>query len=130
MTRSFSEGQCPACGWGDRRPQIANLTNFRVLRCGNCHTDSVAPLPDSEELARVYQNFDAGVVARNSFDEFTDRARVILTSDLQEAGIDFPAHKTKRFLDYGCGGGHFVRAARGLGFSAFGIDVDKESSRF
>jgi SAM-dependent methyltransferase len=130
MTRLLSNGQCPACGAGDKRRQVASLTKFRVLRCGNCHTDSVAPLPDNEALARVYDNFDAGVVARESFEEYTDNACTILKSDLQEAGIDNRAQGTKRFLDYGCGGGHFVRAAGELGFSAFGIDVDDESSKF
>jgi len=81
-------------------------------------------------LSSAYQDFDAGRIARDSFDVFARQARAILAADLAAAAVKPPVKGSARFLDYGCGGGHFVRAAADLGFAACGMDLDDASSRF
>jgi len=86
-------------------------------------------MPAAAELARAYQDFDAGEIARRSFKEYSSQARNILELDMRIAGLAAAA-QSARFLDYGCGGGHFVKAAADLGFDACGIDLDEAPSRF
>jgi SAM-dependent methyltransferase len=106
----------------------ATLPAGTVESCNNCGTQSITPLPSNESLAEAYQNFDAGTLVRQEFVAYTAQAKSILRTDFEAAGLIMSGQA--RFLDYGCGGGHFVEAATELGVDAYGIDVDEESRRF
>lgn len=120
---------CPVCRSPERRI-AAHLGRYDVLHCRACHSDSVEPLPSDTVLSSAYQDFDAGRIARASFEIFAGQARAILAADLAVAGVALPPPASARFLDYGCGGGHFVKAAAELGFAACGMDLDEASARF
>lgn len=99
-----------------------------VLCCKSCGAHSISPQPTREELVAAYQNFDAGEIARQEFDDYVAQAKSILRADFAAAGLEIGSKL--KFLDYGCGGGHFVKAASELGIDAYGIDLDEESRRF
>jgi SAM-dependent methyltransferase len=118
---------CPVCLSRLPRRTSAQLGEYDVLHCASCRSDSVEPLPSVAALSQAYQDFDAGRIARDSFATFSSQARGILAADLATANIE--VNRGDRFLDYGCGGGHFVQAAADLGFAAHGLDLDEASSR-
>jgi SAM-dependent methyltransferase len=107
---------------------VAKLVQGRVLKCGMCDVRSIDTLPSSEQLSAAYQNFDAGEIARDQFEAYVGMSKAILNRDLELLGI--PVNATTSFLDYGCGGGHFVKAAVELGIDAEGIDLDAEDAKF
>jgi len=92
-----------------------------VFQCPECGAESVAPLPSDAQYASAYRDFDAGRLARQHFDEYVGFARELL----RRAGVA----GSKSFFDYGCGGGHFVRAAQELGLQAVGMELDPVSVR-
>lgn len=126
--RAIEERSCYVCGQSGTLKIRASLPSGRVLHCSLCNADSIDPLPSSEQLISAYQNFDAGAIAREEFAAYVEQATEILRQDLEIAGIR-PGPGV-RFLDYGCGGGHFVKAAINLNIDAWGIDLDEEDAKF
>ncbi|MEQ1578524.1 MAG: class I SAM-dependent methyltransferase [Hyphomicrobium sp.] len=126
---SESSGRCcVVCGQSAAYSTLAELPFGKILRCSYCDVHSITPLPTVEQLIAAYQNFDAGEIARNEFNAYVEQAKDILKSDLASSSLNVD-HELK-FLDYGCGGGHFVKAASELGIAAWGIDLDEEDAKF
>lgn len=111
---------CPVCGLSGECRHVAYLPSCAVYRCVNCSALFSDPPPSDKELSEAYNNFNAGELSRNEFDLYRLHAANMLR-DLIGSGA------SRRFLDYGCGGGHFVAAAGDLGFQAVGIDLDNVS---
>lgn len=124
MTKSV----CVCCGMGAAKKQIAFLRNGAVMECASCRVHSIFPLPKQQDLIAGYQNFDAGELARDDFAAYVRMSRSIILKDLAFLGLEPGPHLN--FLDYGCGGGHFVKAATELGINARGIDLDAEDAKF
>src|SRR5262245_23743362 len=115
---------CPICdASGARRRSVARVDRLVVYRCETCLGETVSPIPSAEELKRGYQDFDASLLARDEFAEYSELAQVGLRAEVKEL---FPSQPQRilRFLDYGCGAGHYVDAARSIGLDAIGVDVD------
>ena len=109
--------ECPACGAPVDRdandPEIAGL-----IPCAACGLRWERILPSGEELARSYQTgfYEAaaprGGRLTKAFHAFNSTLR------LRELRGMPPG----RLLDLGCGKGHFVAAARRVGWDAIGTD--------
>ncbi len=121
-------GKCVVCDSAAGCVQLVTLPQGTVLRCKSCGAHSISPQPTVDALVAAYQNFDAGEIVRQEFEAYVEQAKSILRADFDAAGLQI--HSRLRFLDYGCGGGHFVKAAAQLGADAYGIDLDGESQRF
>jgi SAM-dependent methyltransferase len=119
---------CNVCDTGDNAIVVGTLPTGRVMQCRGCKSESIFPLPAHETLVAAYQNFNAGEIAREEFEAYVQMSKAIILRDLVELGLE-PSERLD-FLDYGCGGGHFVRAATSLGVKAVGIDLDEEDARF
>lgn len=119
---------CAMCLGRGTAAFLAAAGGCAVHRCAACCTETVHPAPTAEALRAAYQNFDAGEIARDAFEAYVAQARLVLGADLAALGIGAPSAVS--LLDYGCGGGHFVAAARSLGLDAVGIDIDEEDARF
>lgn len=115
---------CNLCGSTERRT-VGNGQGFRFLECSACGLQWSAPFPTNEEISRFYENFFAGQRAQEEFAEYVALAENSLRHQLQIAQIIAPSLTVPgRFLDVGCGGGHYVRAAEKLGWEAYGVEVD------
>src|SRR5262249_41950022 len=120
--------RCFICGLASHTVPLVDLGQYRVHRCTSCRGESVSPLPDPEALSAAYQGFDAGRIAREHFEQYAELAEMMLSTELSKAGLRFSDEgHAASFLDYGCGGGHFVRAAGNLGFRSIGIEFDPVS---
>lgn len=121
---SINLNDCPACGANQTNCR-AEVAPYRAFSCARCFTAFARPLPTQAELRAAYQSFDAGQLSRDEFQVYTERAEIMLSSALRDFRHESGARN--RFLDYGCGGAHFVAAARNLGFDAMGVDIDETS---
>jgi SAM-dependent methyltransferase len=121
--------KCPTCRSCGTLRELAKISKYTVLICDNCKSESTSPLPNEEDLTKAYQSFNAGELSRRYFPEYCSAATKILERELHLSGIKEVFHGD-RFLDYGCGGGHFIKAAQNLGFNAEGLEVDKDSLEF
>jgi UDP-N-acetylglucosamine transferase subunit ALG13/SAM-dependent methyltransferase len=111
---------CPACGNVAQHRRAVRLPACAVYRCPACTVVFSDLRPSGDELAVAYENFNAGELSRQEFELYRRHAGNML-SRLVGKGTG------RRFLDYGCGGGHFVAAAHDLGFEAVGIELDRVS---
>jgi len=119
---------CFICGVQDRPVPLADLGEYRVHRCPRCRGESVSPLPEPEALSAAYHGFDAGRIGREHFHQYAELAERMLAAELSKAGLRFSDEgHSASFLDYGCGAGHFVRAAGNLGFRSIGVEFDPVS---
>ncbi|SPJ23039.1 class I SAM-dependent methyltransferase [Palleronia abyssalis] len=124
----LSPNVCAVCDEQNLKKTATLSNDFTVWQCPKCETCVSLPAPTQEALRKAYQNFNAGEFSRNSFDTLAKRSEKILKADLAHAGIDDP--KGLRLLDYGSGGGHFLKAAKALGMTALGLEVDEEDVNF
>jgi len=107
------------------------LQGWEIVRCASCLAESVLNLPSPEVLKEAYQSFDAGEIVRGNFAAYSMQAVGVLRNELAEYGLS-PMSKLDKpaFFDYGCGGGHFLWAARALGFEVTGMELDAISVEF
>jgi len=117
---------CPLCD-GPAGPEafpyetVWDDTRFRYLRCIECGTTYVDPLPSGAQLARIY-----------SWESY--HGREYATPDpgfygpsVRELARHRPA--PARLLDFGCGGGGFLLAAREAGYDCEGAEYDSDVAR-
>lgn len=117
---------CPVCKSPDGK-RIHKMEASSFWRCKNCGLEYIWPQPETEQLNSEYQDYYAGQRVDKAFDAVTELALPVLRMNIDNAFGEV-AHATLRFLDVGCGGGHFVRAAQILGFEAYGIEVDRQAA--
>lgn len=121
--------KCPTCNSSGTLRKLVEIPAYTVMTCEHCKSESTDPLPNEDDLTKAYQSFNAGELSRKYFTEYCTVATEILKNELLLAGIT-EISEQPRFLDYGCGGGHFIQAAQNLGYCAEGLEVDKESLAF
>jgi 2-polyprenyl-3-methyl-5-hydroxy-6-metoxy-1,4-benzoquinol methylase len=107
------------------RIPIGAISAFPLSRCNECGGVSVTTTPSEASLAAAYVNFDAGELARRFFPEYQLLAGQILKAELARSYRT--ADSNRSFLDYGCGGGHFLAAAGNMGYRATGMELDTVS---
>jgi 2-polyprenyl-3-methyl-5-hydroxy-6-metoxy-1,4-benzoquinol methylase len=128
-TTTLSQGgtrPCPVCGGragGKAFPFATRFNNieFSYLRCTACRAVFVDPAPDSATLAKMYSR---------------ENYHVRHYDDVPKAAYHESAKLLRRFapqgarvLDYGCGFGAFLSAARETGFDAFGVEFDAAAAK-
>lgn len=118
---------CPLCGEPASRPSWMGSCAYRgreygYHECVGCRSLFCQPMPHDDTLRLMY-----GV----------DYATAVGTHDPTVADPKEPGRvigwlkKLGRgaFLDYGCGAGPLLTAARGLGWEALGVELDEEVAR-
>jgi SAM-dependent methyltransferase len=117
---------CPFCGGPAGGPSFPYQTAWNGVvydyrRCRGCGSTFVAPPPTEEELKSIYAwgNYHAKhyPVVSNA-----GHARTL------KALAGLPA-SGKRLLDFGCGNGSFLLAARDAGFACRGVEYEDETIR-
>lgn len=119
---------CNLCETESEAHSLCSLPAGKVMRCDHCSTHSIHPLPTTATLVAAYQNFNAGEIAREEFAPYVRMSKEIILNDLAFLGLR--PSVDLHFLDYGCGGGHFIKAAKELGINAVGMELDEEDARF
>lgn len=111
---------CPGCG-ASRSSWAFVVAGFPHVRCHECGTVLVSPLPSPEVVQATYldpeYHGDVSASEERMRAEARARARV-----LQARGC-------RRVLEIGCGAGFFVEALLELGIAAEGVDPGPQARR-
>ncbi len=126
-------GLCPLC-----RGDAANLTfpyathyagrEFAFFKCAGCQTSFIDPQPDQAVLEQMY----APVNYHAQF--YADMGNVARPANSKMMAL-LAAHMPKgaRVLDFGCGTGDFILAAKAMGYDVcgaeFGADAAADASK-
>lgn len=88
---------------------------FVYVECGDCGSAACDPMPEEALLARMYGPSYAELEGDQGVDDPKDPTRVIEWLGGEPPGL---------FLDFGCGKGTLLEAARGLGWHSVGVELD------
>ncbi len=124
--------QCPVC----ENKQFNNYMicddysvtgeSFALVQCTNCSLVFTNPRPGIDNLSRYYQS-DEYISHTNKASSFINIVYKIIrryTLSQKVKLIGRINEKKGTVLDYGCGTGDFVKAARKSGWEAFGYEPD------
>jgi hypothetical protein len=126
--------QCPICGSAriDPAPSL-EVYSVEFRRCLDCDHFMVSRRPSAEFIEEFYTADSTYATVYR--DKRTSETRVQQVSAPKAKWVveQFSAlygRKPRSLLDVGAGGGHFVRACRGLGIKARGIEINQLASEF
>ncbi len=116
---------CPLCdsnestrAWLGRTVYRAKVFEYR--ECASCGSMYVSPMPDENDLAKMYGE---------DYGQFLDVETAHSGNDGSRRVLDHLATlKPGNFLDYGCGAGSLLRAVSELGWNCFGVDFDRSNT--
>jgi 2-polyprenyl-3-methyl-5-hydroxy-6-metoxy-1,4-benzoquinol methylase len=96
-------------------------THFNYFQCLSCKTVFINPIPDKNTLAKIYTKSDYHDCHYLSEDisGYDSSVKLLLPYLQRDASI----------LDYGCGFGHFLKAAKEAGFKASGVEFDSDAAK-
>ncbi|SNC76957.1 Methyltransferase domain-containing protein [Hymenobacter gelipurpurascens] len=122
--------KCPVCGKTELRNKLVvedksvSKESFAIQQCAACSFQFTNPRPDEAHIGRYYEseeyvshNSGAGGVINQAYKVarfFTMRRKVAL--------LNKQAPRKGHLLDYGCGTGHFLAAAKSSGWQVSGLE--------
>ncbi len=127
---------CPVCGESELRNKLVvedksvSKESFAIAQCVACSFQFTNPRPGVADIGRYYEseeyvshNSGAGGVINQAYRVarfFTMRRKVALLNKL--------APRKGNVLDYGCGTGHFLAAAKSNGWQVTGVEPSARAS--
>ncbi len=94
---------------------VFNNKTFEYIECNDCGLVYVHPLPDSDDLVKMYPVEYQGAlttVASGAYDTLFDKIKA--------------SGNYVTLLDYGCGGGRFVAEALSKGYTVTGVEYNPD----
>ncbi len=127
---------CLLCGGNDLSPPIVESADtspggtglwFAVVRCGDCGLCFTNPRPTIDSISRFYPaNYSPHLRTGKRRPSFMNRLTARLMSDYRKY---LPMHGRGRLLDFGCGGGSYLRRMRDQGWGVTGVDASASTVR-
>ncbi len=122
---------CPICEHTDSQ-KVITRKGYTYLRCKNCSTAFVSPMPSKEEAKSVYLDssyfFGQADVGYRNYEEMHKALRLLFQRRLQQLAKLIP--QKGRLLDVGCADGYFLELARAQGWEIAGVEVSPEMSSY
>lgn len=114
------EQKCPLCGGQLLAESWFGATRFDdkrfdYLECASCRSLVCSPMPDTETLVKMYGDAYLAVNKKASEADSPKKPEFVLALLKQAA-------RPGVFLDYGCGEGELLTAAKQLGWEAIGFE--------
>jgi 2-polyprenyl-3-methyl-5-hydroxy-6-metoxy-1,4-benzoquinol methylase len=136
MSQSDPANRCPVCLFGPNAlfsnrqwPLPFGERSFAVYECRHCHGYYTWPRPTALELARVYGEFyDYTWFQKHEF--FKKIQAWHRWRRLKNLLKPFYTRPARRFLDVGCGHGHFLIHAKQDGWETLGADFASPATEF
>jgi len=119
--------QCPVCGGNGETGVFPYATHwngkeFSYIRCSECRSTFVDPVPDAEDFEKMYskENYHDEHYSECAVEKYSGSAMLLRS---QVGG-------GKTLLDFGCGNGAFLMAAKTAGFRCAGVEMDAKTIEF
>ncbi len=116
--------RCAVCD-GPRARLWARLESYKLLRCASCGVVFTDPMPEAEELRRLYANEEyfrgggaAGYFA--GYDTSAQSQSILYETILDQIGRPGTG---AALLEIGCAEGQFLEAARKRGWDVCGVEL-------
>ncbi len=123
---------CNSCG-ADRYEAQSRVGDWNIGRCGACGLVYVNPAPffePTDEFSEISKAFEYTEYMHAPITEvilaFERRQFEANVAEVARLSPEAVSNGRRRFLDIGCGSGASVRAAKDLGWTATGIDIDPQ----
>lgn len=122
LSKTASAPRCLLCGGAGTNPAFPydtmwNGRRFEFRACSRCGSSFIDPVPSDAEFAAMY----AGSAYHAEF--YGELCEEAAETSLLEVSSLLPARA--RILDFGCGNGSFLTAARHAGFAGEGVELDE-----
>lgn len=128
---------CPCCGASSFEPFISckdytvSKETFQIVSCSSCNFKFTNPRPAADKIGGYYKsetyishsNTNKGIISKlyKAVRNYTLKGKVNLISKYSQKG---------NLLDYGCGTGMFLAAAKSSTWNAYGIEPDSSAREF
>ncbi len=128
---------CPCCGGSSFEPFVAckdytvSKETFQIVSCKGCGFKFTNPRPSADKIGDYYKsenyishsNTSKGIISKlyKAVRNYTLKGKVNLIQKYSQKG---------NLLDYGCGTGMFLSAARSSTWNVFGIEPDSGARDF
>ena len=132
---------CPVCGKSDFRNKLVvedrtvSHESFAIVQCAACSFQFTNPRPNEAEISKYYES-DAYVSHNSGAAGLINRAYKVarfFTMRRKVGLLNKLAPRRGQLLDYGCGTGHFLAAAKSAGWQVSGLEPNarahEEASR-
>lgn len=125
--------RCPVCDAEAESPPVVHRRERDVLlRCPHCRSLFAWPRPSPDALRELYarEYYDTGAGEAPLRRAEQERSAVLHQTVLRALRRRYPGivHPGRRVLDFGCGLGHFLSAATGVGLVACGVEFSPEAA--
>jgi 2-polyprenyl-3-methyl-5-hydroxy-6-metoxy-1,4-benzoquinol methylase len=122
-TAKALEATCPLCGHPGRALRAPfgsrwDGRQFDFVKCQGCGSQFRVPLPSADDLRRMYTQ---DVYHDEHYAELLDVPKASLAALRPFVPVG------ARLLDFGCGNGRFLSAAKAAGYHATGVELDQHT---
>lgn len=123
MTEGLPSRSCPACGTSVGGAPRLIKGGHSIFRCDHCGLCFVHPIPDKQALRAIYGTsyFQRG--SKYADDPTSPSRRALRKNDMRRVSRISQYTSDGPLLDFGCGMGNFLEAARDAGFRVCGTDI-------
>lgn len=132
---------CPVCGKTEFKNKLVvqdytvSQESFAIVQCAACSFQFTNPRPAASDIGRYYES-DAYVSHNSAAQGFINQAYKVarfFTMRRKVSLLNQLAPRRGKLLDYGCGTGHFLVAAKNNGWQVAGLEPNararEEASR-
>jgi 2-polyprenyl-3-methyl-5-hydroxy-6-metoxy-1,4-benzoquinol methylase len=99
----------------------------KVVRCVECGTESLCPLPTRAQLKQHYANYDVTNTNEEQVEFLTGLFANSLKFYLKRTNLTDQSLSSLRLLEIGFGNGSALFAAAQMGMDAYGVDLDESN---
>lgn len=133
---SLEDRLCPVCGESNHKSYAIRPDKLAVNLCTNCGLLYISPSPTKASLDLFYQNYHKNYFESNVYDSKFSQIRYrdealgyINQEDPRISYLKKFINKSDgvNLLDFGCGTGKFLYAAKVIGANVFGIEYDSNA---
>ncbi len=129
--------KCPLCQSGlflnhlVVKDHAVSDESFTICKCSNCHFLFTNPRPDQANINRYYESEDYISHTNKSTNLVNILYKLVRKYTLQQKvnWINHFSPKVGRLMDYGCGTGHFLAAAKSKGWECTGYEPNPQAAQ-
>jgi 2-polyprenyl-3-methyl-5-hydroxy-6-metoxy-1,4-benzoquinol methylase len=129
-SKKINTSICLVCGHTSSVP-YAEKNAYKVMKCSGCGTLFLDPLPDSEQVAKLYsQDYFGGATKGHGYVDYDvdkEAMRSVFVNHIKK--FERILGQKGKLFDVGAATGFFIKIAHDHGWKAEGIDISEYASQ-